>query len=175
MLNWKIHLEAATLPVVMGDSICYTMNENIVTIIQLEVTSTLRDVMESDHLFVLSDRWDYGEAPGRGATNMPRGKVMNIWAGDYDNLFFDKTRTALHEFGHAAGLPHDEGSLNLMRQRGLYNRIIPHQRLGLWNARKYINRGPNSFGNSPYPYYHYRVGPKEIITDLKTIGLFHYN
>ena len=75
------------------------------TDVQLDVVSSMDDVMDSDHLFVLRDA--DGQS-ARGAVNMLGGKVLNLASSDYTNdnwfsntFFSNNIQTALHEFGHA--------------------------------------------------------------------------
>jgi len=132
----------------------------LVTDVQLEAVKSMDDVASSDHLFVIQD--DDGKS-ARGVINMNGGKVMNIAASDFanDNLFSNmfsrnNTRSAVHEFGHAAGLNHVSGVLNLMKQMGLFSYVSPAQRAEVYYNRNKINRGSNSNSpwSAPYPFVH---------------------
>ena len=74
----------------------------------LKVATSMKDVENSDHLFVLADSDSKG---ARGATSMLGGKVMTLASSDFannnwlsNNLSYNKTFTATHEFGHAIGI-----------------------------------------------------------------------
>jgi RHS repeat-associated protein len=132
------------------------------TDVQLEVAGSMDDVAESDHLFVLSDA-DGDENSARGATSMDGGKVITIAASDYandnwfsNNLSWNNTRSAEHEFGHAAGLSHESasGKRNLMTQRKGGTNVTSEQRVIMQRRQNTINRGPNSHFGQPYPYVH---------------------
>jgi hypothetical protein len=82
------------------------------TDIQLNAVESMDGVVDSDHLFVLADRIDGGI--GNGVTSEWGGKIMTINADDYANnnwvsntFSSNNTRSAVHEFGHAAGLYHN--------------------------------------------------------------------
>ena len=131
------------------------------TDVQLETAESMDDVVGSDHLFVLADA---DGKSARGATNENGGKVMTIASSDYanDNWFSNtfssnNTRSAVHEFGHAAGLQHVSGfsnTFNLMKQSGLGSSISPSQRTTMINSWNKINRGSNSYLGQPYPFVH---------------------
>jgi hypothetical protein len=130
------------------------------TDVQLKAVSSMNDVVDSDHLFVLADA---DGKSARGATSEIGGKVMTIASIDYasdnwfSNTFFsNNTRTAVHEFGHAAGLGHpkDRAWRNLMNQRESGTNVTSDQRAKMWKNRNTINRGNNSFFRQPYPYVH---------------------
>jgi RHS repeat-associated protein len=132
------------------------------TDVQLEAVSSMGDVADSDHLFVLADA-DGDEKSARGATSMDGGKVMTIYTGDYanDNWFsntfsWNNTRSAIHEFGHAVGLSHESASgwRNLMIQKGGGTNVTSRQRAIMLRRQNTINRGPNSYFGQPYPYVH---------------------
>jgi hypothetical protein len=133
----------------------YTMQTDV----QLESVSSMDDVAGSDHLFVLADA---DGKSGRGVTNEIGGKVITLASSDYDNWFSNNTRSAVHEFGHAAGLVHpinresnfDKYWHNLMIQGGSGTRVLPQQRAAMWQNRNSINRGTNSLFGKPYPYFH---------------------
>jgi hypothetical protein len=135
------------------------------TDIQLEEATSMDDVEKSDHLVVLANGKD---KPGnaRGATSMQGGKVIHLYSGDYPSNSwyspgFSNTRTAVHEFGHAAGLTHTNKRWNLMVQGGSGTNVTSGQRNNMIGGRNNINRGPNSVTNPytgksyPYPYLHY--------------------
>ena len=128
----------------------------------IEAVSSMNEVSDSDHLFVIANS-DGNLA--RGSTNMLGGKVMTLASNDYvndnwfSNTFFQNdTFTALHEFGHAAGLEHVRGFGNVMRQKGFIKNTNSEQRRNMFLKRNVINRGSNSVKigtyKSPYPYIH---------------------
>jgi hypothetical protein len=132
----------------------------LVTDVQLEAVTSMDDVAESDHLFVLMDA---DGKSGRGVINMMGGKVMNLAASDYanDNWFsnifsWNNTQTAVHEFGHAVGLYHESANTrqNLMKQGGNGTNVTGRQRLMMLNSQRAINKGTNSLSGKPYPYVH---------------------
>ena len=127
----------------------------------LSVAESMDDVKESDHLFVFAD--SNGEG-ARGVTSMFGGKVMTLASSDYANwlstkVTYNKTFTATHEFGHAAGLEHVNNPFNIMRSKGLFHLSNSTQRANMLQQQQNINRGPNSFkhGNRkiPYPFVHF--------------------
>jgi RHS repeat-associated protein len=130
------------------------------TDIQLEAVSSMGDVSASDHLFNIVDADGEG---ARGAVNEIGGKVINVASVDYanDNWFsntfsWNNTRSAVHEFGHAAGLTHESpsGWGNLMTQKGHGTNVTSEQRLTMVNAVSFINKGTNSYMGKPNPYLH---------------------
>ncbi|WP_455963819.1 RHS repeat-associated core domain-containing protein, partial [Bacteroides bouchesdurhonensis] len=130
------------------------------TDIQIKAVNSMKEVSQSDHLFVLEDANGKG---ARGATNMPGGKVMTIASSDYanDNWFSDHfswntTKTAVHEFGHAAGLTHEDvkGNNDLMQQGNAGTKVTSYERALLIIRSHSINRGPNAFLGKPYPFVH---------------------
>ena len=136
----------------------YELNINA----NIEAVSSMDEVSDGDHLFVIANS-DGRRA--RGATNMHGGKVMTLASNDYindnwfSNTFFrNDTFTALHEFGHAAGLRHVGDFFNIMRQKGFVKRTNSEQRKNMFLQRNVINKGSNSlkrgFHKSPYPYIH---------------------
>ena len=138
------------------DGTAYTLQTDI----QLEAVESMDGVADSDHLFVLADA---DGKSARGATSMDGGKVMTVYAGDYandnwlsNNLSWSNTRSAVHEFGHAAGLGHEtaSGRRNLMTQSGGGTNITSKQRTIIWKRQNTINNGPNSYFGKPYPYVH---------------------
>jgi RHS repeat-associated protein len=149
---------------------------------QLNIAESMDDVAESDHLFVLAD-CDYTVASG--AINMIGGKVMTINADDYanDNWFSNifipnnDTRTGTHEFGHAAGLTHEDASgfFNLMTSGGSGMRVTSAQRLKMIQRKGAINQGQNSLNGKPYPYiYYYDPKKRGLVRDhINSAGLRH--
>jgi RHS repeat-associated protein len=145
--------------------------------VELLPVSSMTEVSDNDHLFVLVN--GYGKVGG--GVNMMGGKVMNIYAGDYanDNMFsnnlsWNSTRSAVHEFGHAAGLTHGSASgwRNLMRQGGGGINVTPLQRGYLLRNQNNINKGVNSYGGRPYPYMHYyERGVEYVIPVYKVFNM----
>lgn len=133
------------------------------TDIQLNAVNSMDDVADSDHLFVFLDA--DGES-ARGAVNMLGGKVINVAACDYANdnwfsntFFSNETRTATHEFGHAAGLTHDIaiGPRNLMKPGKYGTNVTSKQRALMLSSQKNINKNSNFIvydKKYPYPYVH---------------------
>jgi len=139
----------------VGDQ-TYTLQTDI----QLEAVSSMGDVAASDHLFNIVDSDGEG---ARGAVNEIGGKVISVASVDYanDNLFsntfsWNNTRSAVHEFGHTAGLTHESASGwgNLMTQKGSGTNVTSEQRLTMMNAVSSINKGTNSYMGRPNPYLH---------------------
>ena len=132
------------------------------TDVQLDAVNSMDNVMDSDHLFVLRDA--DGQS-ARGAVNMIGGKVINLASSDYTNdnwfsntFFSNNIQTALHEFGHAAGLTHDTATgLNNLMKQGSGRNITSGQRSTMIYMRSKINNGPNylkRYAKEPYPYVH---------------------
>lgn len=132
------------------------------TDVQLDAVNSMDNVMDSDHLFVLHDA--DGQS-ARGAVNMIGGKVINLASSDYandnwfsDTFFSNNIQTALHEFGHSAGLIHvNPGSNNLMTPAGSGKNVTSWQRSMMMDMRSQINRGANflnRYKREPYPYVH---------------------
>ena len=160
-------------------------NYTLSTDIQLVDVGSMSEVLDSDHLFVLADADGKG---ARGSTSVEEaGRALTINAGDYanDNWFSDRfssnnTRSAVHEFGHAAGLGHperesnnDKYRRNLMNQGSSGTRIIPEQRRIMYKRRNTINKGPNSYMGRPYPFLHYREKGKWHTSHINKVGLWH--
>ncbi|WP_455585614.1 RHS repeat-associated core domain-containing protein, partial [Bacteroides sp.] len=134
------------------------------TDIQLSVVNSMDRVEDSDHLFVFLEA---DGKSGRGAVNKMGGKVINVAASDYANdnwfsntFFSNETRTAVHEFGHAAGLTHRSvgSSLgNLMTPVKNGTNVTSTQRQMMLNVQGQINKGSNYIMRDkkyPYPYVH---------------------
>ena len=112
------------------------------TNVQLSEATSLDQVEKSDHLVVLADAT--GEAgTARGASSQIGGKVTHVDASDFPTKgglsgFFglSNTRTTVHEFGHLAGLEHNNGFWNLMKQgaTGGYLVIINFKALTITEA-----------------------------------------
>src|SRR5690606_14961626 len=121
----------------------------------------------------------------RGATSMEGGKVITVYSGDYPtNSWYSQgwsnTRTAVHEFGHAAGLTHTDERWNLMVQGGRWTNVTSDQRETMLRACNNINRGPNfavdpNTGKKiPYPYlqfYNYKTHTYES-AHINRVGLY---
>ena len=164
----------------------YTMKTDV----QITAVTSMDDVSSSDHLFVLSDRIESADIAGRAATNEIGGKVMSVWSGDFadndwlgNNLSYNKTRSAVHEFGHALGLTHETASgwRNLMNQGSRGSNVSSDQRVtAVYNYRQgYLNRGDNSMmirgvlqPNPYYKYFNYARKRSEVI-HINSIGLNH--
>ncbi len=138
------------------DGQTYTLQTDI----QLEAVSSMEDVAAYDHLLNIMNADGEG---ARGAVNEIGRKVINVASVDYanDNWFsntfsWNNTRTAVHEFGHAAGLTHESASGwgNLMTQRGDGTNVTSSQRQSMINRASSINKGTNSYIGRPYPYLH---------------------
>jgi RHS repeat-associated protein len=133
------------------------------TNVKIDAVSSMNDVYESDHLFVIADRNSDADVQARGATSMDGGKVMTLASSDFrndniiSNMLPNNTRTAVHEFGHAAGLSHESASgwRNLMTQGGGGANVTSNQRSTILQRRNSINRGSNSYLGRPYPFIHY--------------------
>lgn len=156
--------------------ITYTLTTDI----RLGVAGSMRDVHSSDHLFVLADQDPKSAISAKGATSMLGGMVMTLGADQFRNenwfsnsFLHNDTRTAVHEFGHAAGLTHETagGWSNLMTQGGWGTNVSSDQRSTLLQRRNQINVGPNAQRGRPYPYIHYydlnrRVNGRSHIQDV---------
>lgn len=105
----------------------------------------------------------------------------NDWLGN--NLSYNKTRSAVHEFGHALGLTHETASgwRNLMNQGSRGSNVSSDQRVtAVYNYRQgYLNRGDNSMmirgvlqPNPYYKYFNYARKRSEVI-HINSIGLNH--
>jgi hypothetical protein len=135
------------------------------TEVDLSEAKSMDDVSKSDHLVVFAD--GSGEDGSiRGGTSMVGGKTIHLYSDDYPtqglSLGLSRTRTAVHEFGHAAGLEHTDAKKNLMVQRGTGSRVNSGQLGYMVSNRNNINKGPNYIinrftgGKSPYPFLHYQ-------------------
>lgn len=147
---------------------------NLKVDMDLQVANSMKDVENSDHLFVLADSDGKG---ARGATSMAGGKVMTLASSDFANnnwlsnhLFHNKTFTATHEFGHALGLSHSQNPFNIMKQRGVFHNSNENQRTIMLQQQYNINRGPNylDYANRkiPYPFIHYNA----LVVDIYNLG-----
>ena len=129
------------------------------TNIQLSVAESMNDVSDSDHLFVLTDKISQVKK-GKiyGASNYVGGKVSFIdasyFSGLYDELLGSRNYgsfTAAHEFGHLAGLNHEEKRpFNLMRSNGMFYNMTVQQLNQIYKnwKRNDLNR-----------YSNYIIGP----------------
>lgn len=79
-------------------------------------------------------------------------KIINVTACDYANdnwfsntFFSNETSTAIHEFGHAAGLTHEIaiGPRNLMKSAKYGTNVTSGQRAFMFSSQKNINNGSN--------------------------------
>ncbi|MCD7971639.1 MAG: matrixin family metalloprotease [Candidatus Azobacteroides sp.] len=160
------------------DGQTYTMQTDI----QLTAAQSMNEVADADHLFVLAD------ADGklaRGATNQQGGKVMHIDAGDFANdnwfsntFFSSNTLTAVHEFGHALGLLHNEDKGNLMYGKGVQKaKVTSTQRRDIYKNRYGMNKGQNyeRLGNNkiPNPYIQERQWKRTIFHHINKVGLYY--
>jgi hypothetical protein len=121
---------------------------NMVVDAQIGVASSMADVASSDHLFVYADRNREANIQGEGVTSEFGGKVMTLYSGA-------STRSAVHEFGHAAGLGHKSatGPFNIMNQGQYFGASVSSYQRQLM-IQQYssggVNRGANSFNPNPY-------------------------
>ncbi|GHV25129.1 hypothetical protein FACS1894176_02890 [Bacteroidia bacterium] len=110
------------------------------------------------------------------------GKVINNSSDNinvgYDNWFSNNTRSAVHEFGHAAGLRHENanGLFNIMSQAGLGVHVTPELRRIMYKNQNLINRASNYEGwgqqKRPYSYYHpYVNGVRQTIPTYKVLNM----
>jgi hypothetical protein len=125
------------------------------------------NVEASDHLFVIANKEATESDPNnkiRGVTNADGGKVIHLTAADNrnDNIFSNNlrtniTRTATHEFGHAARLTHGSASgfFNLMTVAGLGSNVTDQQRSMMFYNQNNINLLRNSIGNQPNIFVNY--------------------
>ncbi|MBE8721561.1 hypothetical protein C4F40_12610 [Sphingobacterium sp. Ka21] len=149
------------------------------TNVKIDAAKSMDEVSSSDHLFVMANS-DGKNA--RGATSMIGGKVITLAESDFaddnwmsNNLSYNNTRTAVHEFGHAAGLDHGSASgfRNLMKQGGSGANITDGQRAKMFENRKKVNRGNNSFLGKPYPFLHMIEGNKVTNGHINDVGLWY--
>ena len=116
---------------------------NLKVDMDLKVATSMKDVENSDHLFVLADSDSKG---ARGATSMLGGKVMTLASSDFannnwlsNNLSYNKTFTATHEFGHAIGLSHSQNPFNIMKQGGVVHNSNSNQRVIMLQQQNNLN------------------------------------
>ena len=134
----------------------YTLKADV----QLEAVTSMEDVAASDHLFNIVDA--ERSAGISGAVNEIGGKVINLASFRYTNdnwfsnaLGVNRVRSAVHEFGHAVGLTHDDvsGWSDIMRQG--YGTFLSSERMKMMMQRaNSINKGSNSYMG--YPYHNLR-------------------
>ena len=148
---------------------------NLKVDMDLKVATSMKDVENSDHLFVLADSDSKG---ARGATSMLGGKVMTLASSDFannnwlsNNLSYNKTFTATHEFGHAIGLSHSQNPFNIMKQGGVVHNSNSNQRVIMLQQQNNLNKGSNYLEymgrKIPYPYIHYN----NLVVDIYNLGL----
>ena len=148
---------------------------NLKVDMDLKVATSMKDVENSDHLFVLADSDSKG---ARGATSMLGGKVMTLASSDFannnwlsNNLSYNKTFTATHEFGHAIGLSHSQNPFNIMKQGGVVHNSNSNQRIIMLQQQNNLNKGSNYLEymgrKIPYPYIHYN----NLVVDIYNLGL----
>lgn len=109
---------------------------------------------------------------------MSGGKVMTLASSDFannnwfsNNLSYNKTFTATHEFGHAIGLSHSQNPLNIMKQGGIFHNSNEKQRIIMLQQQNNINKGSNYLDymnrKIPYPFVHYN----NLVVDTYNLGL----
>ncbi len=149
------------------------------TNVQLSEVSSMDDVAESDHLFVIGDN---DRTLANGAANMLGGKVAFLNAADFSNkgslmgLFgWSDTRTSTHEFGHLAGLTHESASglFNLMKSGGSGTNVTSDQlkSVEFLGTNKGLNRG-NNYIKNPFTGKKY---PNTTLIDPKNGRAYHIN
>jgi RHS repeat-associated protein len=124
------------------------------TDVQLSEAKSMDEVSDSDHLFVLTDKFfkiQNGEI--YGASNYSGGKVAFIdadfFSGPYDTVLGSRNYgsfTAAHEFGHLLGLGHEKkNSFNIMRSGGMFYKIKSSQLRAIYSnwAGGQLNVGTN--------------------------------
>ena len=106
---------------------------NVSTDIKIEVVESVDEIDESDHVMVLANTLTDGFGCARGAAHLGE-KNSFVDADDFpDNgakgyLHYMNTTTARHEFGHMAGLEHQDGTV-MMSGASVFNRnLTPKQR-----------------------------------------------
>ena len=124
------------------------------TDVQLSVAENMNDVVDSDHLFVLTDKIvQPQDGTVHGVSNYMGGKVAFVdadyFTGPYDRILGSRNYgsfTAAHEFGHLLNLDHNKRNpFNVMRSNGMFygiNSLQLRQIYGSWNAGM-LNRGLN--------------------------------
>ena len=121
--------------------------------VQLTGANSMDDVVDSDHLFVLTDKISQPlDGENYGISNYTGGKVAFInadyFSGWYDEFMGSRNYgsfTAAHEFGHLAGLDHAKSPINVMRGSGMFYGINESQLksiLGNWQNKK-LNKWSN--------------------------------
>lgn len=121
--------------------------------VQLTAANSMEDVLDSDHLFVLTDKIHQPvDGENYGISNYIGGKVAFInsayfsgWCDEFLGSRNYGSFTAAHEFGHLAGLGHSKSPINVMRSSGMFYRINESQlkkTLGSWQNNR-LNLNPN--------------------------------
>lgn len=135
----------------------------------------MNEVEQSDHLFVLTDKFlklNNGDRIG-GVVNRIGGKVAFLDVGyfkgimnEYAGFRLEAGTSTAHEFGHLSGLSHNKKNpFHLMRQGGLFNYVPQSQLVEIFN--NWYNGKLNQGGNTEI--YGGRKRPKR-----NAAGMFMY-
>ena len=109
------------------------------TSVHLSVVNKMEDVLDDDHLFVLTDKIKNEKIAA--ASSSFGGKVafidLDLFTGLYDEALGSRnygTFTATHEFGHLAGLVHEtHNPFNVMRSGGHFYFTSSNQLQQIYN------------------------------------------